>query len=139
MRKISIAVLGAALLFIPSATVHAGSVASAAKKGAAVGLANVSLFAGTIASKGGKGTTDVTITSFSPGFVDLKFTGKYPDDITPGNVILQSTAQSANYSVTNGFVSSASPTEIDVTIYEWSSDTLNNQTDNVFIALFIGG
>lgn len=138
MRKLSIAVLAAALFVVSPATVHAGSVASAAKKGVAVGTAKVSLFTSTVLAKGGKGTTAVSINSVSSGHVFLKFTGKYPDDITPGNVILQMSAENGNYGVTNGSVATASPTEINVHVYVWSSNDLVNLIDSIFVSLLIG-
>jgi hypothetical protein len=136
MKNLTIALMCAGLVFQCSQTVHAGSVASAAKKGAAVGYAKVAIN-GTVLAYGGKGTTGVT--SFADGGAQtVTFTGKYPDDLSPGKVIATSTAEASIYGVTNLTVGIANATTIVVTVYDWKSDNTNNWGSDIHVVLHIG-
>jgi len=139
MKTNRIALAVAALLVVTAATAHAGTVASAAKKGIPVGYASIDEVAGAVLAYGGKGTTGVTVLSHSTGQVSLKFTGKYPDDVSADKVIVQTTAESLSYGVTNTMVLSASPTEIVVAVYHFVSYQLGgDMSGKSFVTLMIG-
>src|SRR5437868_1082270 len=113
-----------AVLFTPASPAHAGSAASAAKKGASVGYARIATD-DTVLAFGGKGTTGVVSTAVVPGEHQVTFTGKYPADITIDKVILNSTSEATNYGVTNARVTAASATEIQVDLFDWRSDAIS--------------
>jgi len=106
-------VLLAGSLVLSTFQAHAGTVASAAKKGAAVAFIRWDS-AAAIKTFGGKGTTDASISPISAGVYQITFDGKFPDDVTNDNLVIQVTADNA--SVDNIYAdymtSTASPTQL---------------------------
>lgn len=115
---------------------------SASKSGAAVAFAKVRLDSGAILTFGGKGTKTAEMSDFlANGFVDIKFVGKYPKDLSSDQVILHATAQSStgvNFGVANAMVLNATPTELLIRVYGWKSDTLALGAMRLFLTAFIG-
>jgi hypothetical protein len=117
----------------------ATTLASEAKKGVAEGSAKVDVFAATVLAFGGKRTTAVAAASpCGAGCVEVTFTGNYPTDIALDKVIVNSTAVSANFGVTNAVVSSVSPTAIVVDVSEWKSDDLSPQNGQIWVSVSVG-
>lgn len=96
-------------------------------------------FGGAVLSSGGGDTTSVIAARTSVGEYDVTFNGLYGGgSATADQVIINTTAQSLNYGVTNAFVVSASGTTIVVHVYVWKSDTLAALDNNLFITINIG-
>jgi hypothetical protein len=93
----------------------------------------------TVAAVGGKGTTSAPA-EFIPTFgsYSVTFIGKYPAAITPDRRIVTSTARSSAFGVTSAFVSSASKTHIEVTVFVWKSSTLEALPAEVFVTISYG-
>jgi hypothetical protein len=136
MKNFIMALACAALVVTCSQDSHAGSVAGLAKKGAAVAYAKVSAD-GFVEAAGGKGTTSASSVA-GDGTQTITFLGKYPDDLTANNVIPTSTAQAANYGVTNVNVVYADATTIVVTVYDWRSDNTLQFGSSIFLVLHVG-
>ena len=137
-RTCAVVALSAVFLFSTHAAWAGKTVASFAKKGALVGFAKANLASGTVLASGGKGTTSVSVESFGPGAILLRFTGTYPTDIAADDVVVQSSSESGEYGVTNVQVSSVSPTQIEVAVYNFKSSTEGDLSDSVFVSLRIG-
>src|SRR5215475_4579614 len=84
--------------------------AGPAKNGKAVIYAKVDTNDGTVLSFGGAKTTGATGSPIGSNTVDVTFTGKYPMDITPDQVIVQATCEFGNFCVANATVLAATPT-----------------------------
>ena len=108
------------------------------KKGVAEALATVSTGTSTVLAFGGKRATGATASSCGVGCTDVTFTGNFPTDIALSKVILNTTAQSGVYAVTNAGVATATPTTIEVLIYVWQSNSLAALTDTVWVTVFVG-
>jgi hypothetical protein len=119
-------------------TATATTSASEAKKGAVEAYAAIDIGACTILGFGGKRATAATAGSCVLGFGQVTFTGKFPTDITASKVILQTTAQSSFFDITNAYVVSATPTTIVVGISDWQSGALAPQADVDYVSVFIG-
>lgn len=145
MRKV-ITVAAALVMVVAmwkSGTVTASSgpkPSSASKSGAAVAFAKASISSQSVLSFGGKGTTAAVASGGdSNAFVDVKFTGKYPKDITTSQVIINATAESSDFGVANAFVVSASPTQLVIEVSGWVSTNANSNTgETVFMSVYLG-
>jgi hypothetical protein len=137
MKNLMMALVCAGLLVTCVQTTHAGSVAGAAKKGAAVGYARIDV-SGAVVAFGGKGTTNVASIADGFGTQTVTFTGKYPDDLTADKVIVTTTAQALNYGVSNAFVNIADATTIVVFVYDWTSTDTNQTGSSINVVLHIG-
>ena len=118
------------LLFTGSA------IAGPDKTGQAIAFAHVNANS-TIASFGGKGTTSVTVSGFT-GLYVVTFTGNYPATITPDKLIINSTAKSFDYGVTNAYISSANKNHIVVRVFVWRSYDATALSNDVFVSVFLG-
>jgi hypothetical protein len=142
MRKV---ITVAAALVMAVAMVRAASMStpkpsSASKSGAAVAYAKADILTQTVLSFGGKGTTAAAVSGGqSNSFIDVKFTGKYPKDVTVDQVIINATAQSSDFGVANATVVSASPSQLVVEVSGWvSTNTDSNVGETVFMSVFLG-
>jgi hypothetical protein len=107
------------------------------RKGASIAYAKLSDATGTVMAFGGKGTTQA-VASGGGGYWSVTFTGKFPADVTAERLILQSSCESGNYGVANSYVASATPTEIEVVVFCWKSNTLSYDADDGFVNVFFG-
>jgi hypothetical protein len=142
MRKV---ITVAAALVMVVAMVRAASMStpkpsSASKSGAAVAYAKADIASQTILSFGGKGTLAAAVSGGSSNaFIDVKFTGKYPKDITVDQVIVNATAQSSDFGVANAIVQSASPSQLVVEVSGWvSTNTDSTAGETVFMSVYLG-
>ncbi|HKC49851.1 MAG TPA: hypothetical protein VKF60_03595 [Myxococcota bacterium] len=104
----------------------------------AIGFARVNLGDGAVAAFGGKGTKSVVTGSLGgPGLV-VSFTGKFPKNLAPEQVIVQATAEAAGLSVANAVVSLASQTQIVVNVNGWTSSTGTPIDGYVFLTIYAG-
>jgi len=137
-----IAFLGFLVVGITLSLPHTGAattLASESKKGVAEGYAKVDLTTGTVLAFGGKRTTAVgTASCAGVGSCEVTFTGNYPTDIAIDKVIVNSTAQSFSFGVTNAVVTGVSPTTITVSVYRWESDNLSPQNDPIWVSVSVG-
>jgi hypothetical protein len=108
------------------------------KKGVAQAYAAVDTFSGTVLAFGGKRATGATASPCGVGCTDVTFTGNFPRDIASSKVILNTTAKSGVYAVTNAQVATASPTTIEVLIYDWQSNNLAALHDTIWVTVFVG-
>lgn len=111
---------------------------SVSKKGVAVAFAKADIAAATVLTFGGKGTEAASATGDHFGYADISFTGHYPKNITADQVIVIATAQSADFGVANATVLSASPTELVIRVYGWSSASLAYSGEKVFVSVLLG-
>lgn len=103
-------------------------------------FAKVDLTSGDLLNFGGKGTkTAVIADDFNkPRALTVKFTGKYPKELVPGQLTVLASAESSDFGVANALVNSAGPTEIMVSVFGWRSYDQAFTGDIVFFAVFIG-
>jgi hypothetical protein len=127
----------AALCALLSIAVPSSWASGQSKSGASIAQARVDGASGNIDSFGGKGTVSA-VSSGSGGFYFVTFNGHYPADINSGKVILQTTCNSGAYGVSNSYVSSATPTQINVGVYCWTSSTLTYVANDVFVNVYAG-
>ena len=92
----------------------------------------------TVATFGGSDTSNASAVHSSVGQYTVTFTGAYLATITPDDVVINTTAESLNYGVTNTFVVSASPNQIVIYVYVWTSSTLTYLDNNIFISVNVG-
>ena len=133
MRALAIGLAAAAAL----AAAPAAWASGASKSGAAIAQARVNGSTGAVQAFGGKGTISA-LSSGSGGFYFVTFNGHYPADITSSKVILQTTCNSGAYGVSNAYVSSATPTQINVGVYCWTSSTLTYVSNDMFVNVYAG-
>lgn len=145
MRKVFTVAIALVLVaaMLKSGTVRASSGpkrSSASKSGAAVAYAKASISSQSILSFGGKGTAAAVASGGdSNSFVDVKFIGRYPKDITASQVIINTTAESSDFGVANAFVVSASPTQLVIEVSGWVSTNANSNTgETVFMSVYLG-
>jgi len=138
MTRAFIGITSVAMALSLATATQAGTLASAARQGLPVAYARMTT-GGVLQAFGGKGTSAAT-SSGNAFQKDVVFTGRYPQDITPSKVILQSTVQSSYYGVSNADVVSASPTEIRVRVYSWRSDIISSSgvSGDTFVTVLVG-
>lgn len=93
---------------------------------------------GTVATFGGSDTTTVGAVHSGVGQYTVTFTGAYLPTITADDVVINTTAESINFAVTNTFVSSANPNQIVVFVFAWVSSTLAFLDNPVFVTINVG-
>ena len=101
------------------------------------GFAKVNGLTGAVFSSGGASTTNVTAARTDTGQYDVTFTGSFAG-ITDDQVIINTTAQTFGFGVTNAKVMSTSDTTIVIHVIVWNSSTLVFQDNNTFITINIG-
>ena len=144
MRKFILTAVAVATVAIVLATVTEGldltlKASPQSKSGAAIAYARVSIEHGSLLSFGGKGTTFAAIAGADQtGFVEVRFDGKFPKDLTVDQVIPVATADLGNFGVANASVESANPTQIIVFVSCWRSNTAAPLTNNVNFAVYLG-
>ena len=115
------------------------AVAGPAKTGKSVAFASVDTGTGMLATFGGKGTTSATSSAgLGPGCALVNFVGRYPRTITPNQIVLEATAQTGDFGVASAQAGTVSPTEIDIQVCSWVSNTLSGSPEQVFVNVFIG-
>jgi hypothetical protein len=119
-------------------TAGATTVASESKKGVAEAYAAIDTSSCTILAFGGKRATGASASLCGGGIALVTFTGKFPTDITPNNVIVNSSAGSSAFDITNDLVLTANPTTIEIDVSDWKSDTLAGQSNVNWITVFVG-
>ena len=108
------------------------------KKGVPQAYAAVDTSTGTVLAFGGKRATGASTGVCGGGICFVTFTGNFPTDITASKVIVNTTAQSSVFDVTNAIVTAATPTSITVSVSDWKSDDLTSQNDVDWITVFVG-
>ena len=130
-----LSLLVASSLVVLAVPARAGTSASS---GVAIGFARVNLGDGAVAAFGGKGTrSGVTGASGGSGLV-VSFTGRFPKNLAPEQVIVQATAEAGGLSVANAVVSLASQTQVVVDVNGWISGTGTPIDGWVFLTLYAG-
>jgi hypothetical protein len=98
---------------------------------------------GSVLSFGGNGTTAAAIDTTTgvctlivpPGNLCVTFTGSFPTGVAAGNLVVLSSAESANFGTTNNSVIAASNTSITVSVSVWNSASLASTSDNMKVAV----
>jgi len=129
-------VLGFAVALITS--LFGTAIAGPDKTGQAIAFARIDGTSGTVTGFGGKGTTSASAVRDEAGVYEVIFTGHFPKNITTNLLIINTTAESNNFGVSNGFVIGASATEIDVEVDTWTSNVLTEVDNNCFVSVFAG-
>ncbi len=119
-------------------TVGATTLLGESKKGVAQAYAAVNTSTATVLAFGGKRATGASVAFCGGGFCQVTFTGNFPTDITTSKVLLNTTAQTSAFDVTNAIVGSATPTTIVVDVDDWNSSTLASQDDVIWVTVFVG-
>ncbi|MFZ1889223.1 MAG: hypothetical protein WAU33_14420 [Candidatus Binataceae bacterium] len=114
------------------------AIAGPDKTGQAIAFARVDGSSGAVTGFGGKGTTSASGARNSAGSYTVTFTGHFPKSITPNLLIINTTAESNDFGVSNGVVIAASATEIEVDIATWVSSVLTETDNNCFVSVFFG-
>ena len=113
-------------LFLLSGLLIAGP--AAAQSGVAKVGAN-----GALLASGGGDTTSVSVAhTASSGYYEVTFNGTYTLSFGANSVIINSTAESTQWGVTNAYVVSATANQIIVGVYTWQSFTSFDLRDNTF-------
>jgi hypothetical protein len=136
LRLLSLLVVSSFVVL--AAPAQAGSTATS---GVAIGFARIKLGDMSVSAFGGKGTKSVT-TGLSGGTgVAVSFSGKFPKNLIPDQVIVQATAEAAEpdlLAVANAVVSLASATQIVVVVNGWIANTTTPVDGYVFVTLYSG-
>ena len=119
-------------------TAAATTVASESKTGVAEAYAAIDTSSCTILAFGGRRATGASASLCGGGIATVTFTGKFPTDITPSKVIVNSSALAAAFDVTDDGVLAATPTTIEILVADWKSDTLAGQSNVNWITVFVG-
>lgn len=91
-----------------------------------------------IAAYGGSDTTTAFCNYLGPGVYEINFNGNFPGQTTPDKVVVNTTAESVQYGVSNAVVTFASFAAINVTVFTWVSDTLVTSDNAFFVTVFVG-
>ena len=92
---------------------------------------------GNLVNAGGFDTVSAHCQRVAPGIYDITFSGQY--GVTgPENVVVNTTAESAVYGVSNAVVTTATPAQIVVRVYTWASATQSLVDNAFFITVFTG-
>src|SRR5262245_26204285 len=127
-----------AMMLSLATTASATTLASESKKGVAEAYAAIDNFNCTIVAFGGKRATGASASACAAGSGTVTFTGNFPTDITASKVIVNTTAQSSSFDVTNAIVMSATPTTIVVDVSDWESDNLTALFNIDWVTVFVG-
>lgn len=92
---------------------------------------------GSLINSGGFDTASASCQRIAQGYYEVTFSGLYAV-AGPDNVVLNATAESSSYAVSNAFVLSATATQIVARVYTWTSSTLSLVDDAFFITVFTG-
>lgn len=93
---------------------------------------------GTVATFGGTDASSATAVHSATGQYTVTFNGTFLPTITNDDVVINTTAESFNYGVTNAFVISANPAQIVIYVYVWTSSNLNLLDNPIFITINVG-
>jgi len=93
---------------------------------------------GAVVTFGGSDTTSASAVHSGIGQYTVTFNGTYLPTITNNDVVINTTAESFNYGVTNAFVISATPAQIVIYVYVWTSSNLNLLDNPIFISVNVG-
>ncbi len=93
---------------------------------------------GTLRTFGGPNTIAAASIKNSAGTYTVTFSGTYPPTTTPSTVVVNTTAESLQFGVSNAVVTSANPAQIDVVVFTWPSPTFNVTDNAFFISVFVG-
>ncbi|MGC1677579.1 MAG: hypothetical protein WA740_08600 [Candidatus Binataceae bacterium] len=129
-------VLGFAVVLVTS--LFGTAIAGPDKTGQAVAFARIDGGSGALTAFGGKGTISASGVRNSAGSYSVAFIGHFPKTITTNQVIINTTAESSIFGVSNGVVTAASKTEIDVSVATWVSSTLTETDNTCFVSVFVG-
>jgi len=118
----------------------AGSAAAdASRRGLPVAYAAIDGASGMVVAYGGKGTAAANSSrQQTSNNIVVTFSGRFPSDITPDKVILQTTAKLAYYEVAGAKVEDATPTQIVVRIYTWESFSTATYQGDVWVTAYVG-
>jgi hypothetical protein len=92
---------------------------------------------GSLVSFGGFDTASASCQRMSQGYYQVTFSGLYAV-AGPDNVVLNTTAESSQWGVSNAYVISANPAQIVVGVYTWASPAIPLVDNAFFITVFTG-
>ena len=89
---------------------------------------------GALVTVGGPDTNTADSTHIGPGWYAVQFFGNYPSSINADNVVVNTTAVSADgaYGVSNAVVATADANQITVVVFTWKSSNTDMTVDNSF-------
>jgi hypothetical protein len=91
---------------------------------------------GSLATFGGPDTNTATSTRVGQGVYSVQFFGSFPSQTTSDKIVVNTTAESAQYGVSNAVAASADAGQITVYVYTWTSNTLTTTDNTFFITVF---
>jgi len=122
--------------FIFASFLVVSTLAAAGPAAAQAALAKCSA-TGNLVSFGGFDTASATCQRISQGYYRVTFSGLYAV-AGPDNVVLNTTAESTNWGVSNASVISAIPAQIVADVYTWFSPSTPLMDNAFFITVFTG-
>ena len=121
-----------------SAVLGGTAIAGPDRTGQSIAFARIDGPTGNVTAVGGVGTKSAVGVRNNPGDYSITFTGHYPKTLTADKVVVNVSAESANFGVANAVVQSVSATQITVEEFTWDSPAATEVDNNCFLTLYLG-
>jgi hypothetical protein len=130
--------LAAVLTLVATASGSAMATSVVAKSGKAIATARIDGFTPSIVTFGGSKTKAATVAKLGAGDYQVTFTGNYPKGINANSLILNSTAESSIFAVSNAVVDSASSATLVIEVSTFDPFLEDDEDNNCFVAVYFG-